>query len=163
MKGAYSAIEVYTPDDVSDVVRYAKDRGVRVMMELDTPGHAASFGAGYPEIMSDCPETVADLGDAYQVLDPTSNATYDLLGQLLAELGALAPDAYFRSARRSCPFVLILLRTSRGRRTQFNAARIISFGARTAEIGRRLAGTSTWAATRSTRSAGRSRRRSRPS
>ena len=32
-----------------------------------------------------------------------------------------------------------------------------------AEIGRRLAGTSTWAATRSTRSAGRSRRRSRPS
>ena len=36
--------------------------------------------------------------------------------------------------RRSCPLVLILLCTSRGRRTQSNAAKISSNGARTAEM-----------------------------
>ena len=45
--------------------------------------------------MADCPETVSERGQAYQVLDPTRNGTYEILGKLLKELGDLAPDAYF--------------------------------------------------------------------
>ena len=40
-----------------------------------------------------------------------------------------------RPSGDACPFVLILLCTSRGRRTQSNAARMSSNGARTAEMG----------------------------
>jgi hexosaminidase len=39
-KGAYSPQAVYSAEDVSDFVDYAKKRGVRVVPEIDTPGHA---------------------------------------------------------------------------------------------------------------------------
>ena len=47
------------------------------------------------------------------------------------------------AGRRSCPLVLILLSTSRGRRKQSNAAKISSNGGRTAEIGSAPAGAAT--------------------
>lgn len=38
-RGAYSAAEVYTQQDIAELARYAYARGVRVMPEIDTPGH----------------------------------------------------------------------------------------------------------------------------
>ena len=43
-KGAWHATAVYTHDDVRAVVEHARLRGVRVVPELDFPGHAYSFG-----------------------------------------------------------------------------------------------------------------------
>lgn len=40
--GAYSGDQVYTPDDVRDLVNYARVRGVRVLVEIDAPAHAGS-------------------------------------------------------------------------------------------------------------------------
>ncbi|KAJ3190623.1 hypothetical protein HK101_008526 [Irineochytrium annulatum] len=45
-EGAYSRWQVYTRGDVEAVVRYAEDRGVRVIVEMDVPGHAGAWGAG---------------------------------------------------------------------------------------------------------------------
>eukprot|EP01051_Picozoa_sp_SAG22_P020195 SAG22_NODE_3987_length_1435_cov_3.305389_1_plen_323_part_00 len=59
VRGAYSLHEVYTPAQVRAVVKYAKDRGVRTIMEVDTPGHAASWAAGYPETVAACPVALA--------------------------------------------------------------------------------------------------------
>ncbi|KAI4489504.1 hypothetical protein M0802_011039 [Mischocyttarus mexicanus] len=42
--GAYSGDQVYTPDDVKDLADYARIRGVRVLVEIDSPAHA---GAGW--------------------------------------------------------------------------------------------------------------------
>jgi hexosaminidase len=42
--GAFSPEETYTADQAREVVRYAMVRGVRVVPELDSPGHAASWG-----------------------------------------------------------------------------------------------------------------------
>lgn len=41
---AFSPEQIYTTDQVKDIIRYAMVRGVRVIPELDTPGHAASWG-----------------------------------------------------------------------------------------------------------------------
>lgn len=41
-KDAYSANEIYRPDDVSTIIAYAKARGVRVIPEIDMPGHSAA-------------------------------------------------------------------------------------------------------------------------
>ena len=38
-KGSYSGQERYTVEDVAEVVEYARARGVRMMVEIDTPGH----------------------------------------------------------------------------------------------------------------------------
>ena len=40
VRGAYSLTETYSPADVRDIVAYAKDRAVRIMVEIDTPGHS---------------------------------------------------------------------------------------------------------------------------
>ena len=42
--GAYSSEKTYTASDIAVVIKYAKVRGVRVILELDSPSHA---GAGW--------------------------------------------------------------------------------------------------------------------
>lgn len=37
--GAYSQHQIYTPEEIVDVVKYAKVRGVRVLPEFDAPAH----------------------------------------------------------------------------------------------------------------------------
>ena len=37
--GAYSSDKIYTTEQVRDLVTYARDRGVRVIPELDAPAH----------------------------------------------------------------------------------------------------------------------------
>ena len=49
-EGAFSSREVYTKDDVLDIVRFARDRGIMVIPEFDMPGHAAAWGGGYPNL-----------------------------------------------------------------------------------------------------------------
>ena len=76
--GAYSAQERYTQADAAAVVEHARLRGVRVMVEFDMPGHAASWCKGYPEV---CPSP-----DCPQPLNVASNRTFELIDGLLAEI-----------------------------------------------------------------------------
>ncbi|KAK7054363.1 Glucosamine-6-phosphate isomerase (Glucosamine-6-phosphate deaminase) (GNPDA) (GlcN6P deaminase) [Paramarasmius palmivorus] len=48
-KGAYSAEETFSPDDIQDIVAYAAARGIDVVMEIDIPGHTGSIGYSHPE------------------------------------------------------------------------------------------------------------------
>ena len=41
--GAFSPEETYTIKDAKEVVRYAMVRGIRVVPEIDSPGHAYSW------------------------------------------------------------------------------------------------------------------------
>lgn len=40
----------YTPEEIREVVRYAKDRGITVIPEVEMPGHASAAIAAYPEL-----------------------------------------------------------------------------------------------------------------
>ncbi|CAK5284459.1 unnamed protein product [Mycena citricolor] len=51
-KGAYSANEIYSPQDVQDIVQYAAERGIDVLMEIDTPGHTTAIGESHPEYIA---------------------------------------------------------------------------------------------------------------
>jgi hexosaminidase len=88
----------YTQDQIREVIKYAADRGIRVMPEFDMPGHATAWLVSHPEIGSGKP------GETYKIerqagifdptLDPTNEKTYKLLEAFFAEMSALFPDAY---------------------------------------------------------------------
>ncbi len=86
--GAYSAQERYTIDDVADVVEYARQRGVRIMIEIDNPGHAASWCKGHPEV---CPSPTC-----LEPLNPATNATFDLIDGLFRDFtgGQVSPGVH---------------------------------------------------------------------
>ncbi|KAI0642477.1 N-acetylhexosaminidase [Trametes meyenii] len=48
-KGAYSLDEIYTQDDVQRIIKYANERGVDVVLEMDSPGHTTAISAAHPE------------------------------------------------------------------------------------------------------------------
>eukprot|EP00045_Choanoeca_perplexa_P018020 m.274610 g.274610 ORF g.274610 m.274610 type:complete len:647 (+) comp17690_c0_seq3:36-1976(+) len=91
--GAWSSQERFTAADVAELVEYARQRGVRVMLEIDTPGHAGSWCKGHPEV---CPSPTCT-----QPLNPATEATFDLLSGLFKDVtgGAtgkgLFPDNMF--------------------------------------------------------------------
>ncbi|KAJ3753367.1 N-acetylhexosaminidase [Lentinula raphanica] len=50
--GAYSLDQTFTPEDIQDVVSYAGERGIDVLIEIDTPGHTAIVGASHPDYVA---------------------------------------------------------------------------------------------------------------
>lgn len=92
--GAFSPAERYSSEDVAEVVEWARQHGVRVVPEIDVPGHAASWCKGYPEI---CPSP-----NCTQPLSPVtptpltpsaSNATWMILEGLFSDVAEMFPDA----------------------------------------------------------------------
>jgi hexosaminidase len=50
-KGSYHPNMVYTTKDIQTVVKEAYLRGIRVIPEVDLPGHSQSIVASHPELM----------------------------------------------------------------------------------------------------------------
>ena len=86
----------YTQSEIREIIRYASDRGIRVMPEFDMPGHATSWLVSHPEIGSaPGPYKIERLPGIFDpTLDPTNEKTYKLLEPFFAEMAALFPDAY---------------------------------------------------------------------
>lgn len=86
----------YTQAELKQLVHYAAERGIRVVPEIDLPGHTTALGAAYPEFMSQPgparPEQHWGVHPA--VLDPTNEQLYPFLQQLLAEVADVFPDPY---------------------------------------------------------------------
>ncbi|KAI0321327.1 N-acetylhexosaminidase [Amylostereum chailletii] len=88
LKGAYSASSVYSPDDIQDLVTYAGERGIDVVVKIDTPGHTAIISESHPEHVA-CPQstpwaTFAEEPPAGQLrlTPPTVNFTAGLLSKI---------------------------------------------------------------------------------
>lgn len=86
----------YTQAQMKEIVRYATDRGIRVVPEIDMPGHASAIAVAYPELMS-APgpyQMERHWGVLKPVLDPTKEATYAFAEAMIGELAAIFPDSY---------------------------------------------------------------------
>ena len=97
LQGMGSDGRFYTQEQVRDIVLYARDRGIRVVPELDIPGHSTSWLVGYPEFAA-APgpyQIERRFGVFDPTLDPTKDAVYDFLDKLIGEITLLFPDEFF--------------------------------------------------------------------
>jgi hexosaminidase len=91
-KGAYAPDHVYNASDVAAIIKYASLRGIRVVPEFDTPGHVdPSWGAGYPFLLTGCPNVFDGLQSP---IYPIAETTYDFLTKFFAEVASTFPDTF---------------------------------------------------------------------
>ncbi|KAL5244270.1 hypothetical protein ACI65C_011680 [Semiaphis heraclei] len=91
-RGAYGKSAIYTKDDVRHVIQHAKLRGIRVIPEIDTPGHASSWRlGGIPGLFTQCSDSDPNI---FGPIDPTVKENYKFIGTLLSEINELFQDDY---------------------------------------------------------------------
>lgn len=71
---------VYTANDTAAVIEYARLRGIRVLVELDTPGHVRSWGVAHPELLTQCGD---DWTGKLGPLNPAEERVYPFVEELL--------------------------------------------------------------------------------
>lgn len=84
----------YSLEDLRDLVAYAADRGVRVVPELDMPGHTTSWLAAYPEWGLQAVAASARFGLHRTHLDPANPDWLSAVDILLGELAEIFPDEF---------------------------------------------------------------------
>lgn len=101
---AYSTKETYSQDDVRGLIAYARARGVRIIPEIDMPGHASSgWTAVDPDIIA-CANAwwSNDEWALHTAVEPNpgqldilNNKTYEVVANVYNELSGLFSDNIF--------------------------------------------------------------------
>jgi len=73
----------YTQQDYQEIVRYARARYITIIPEVEMPGHSSAATTAYPEVS--CSSTFC----------VDKEETYALLDDVIREVSALTPGAYF--------------------------------------------------------------------
>jgi hexosaminidase len=86
----------YTQEQIKDIIKYAGERGIRVIPEFDMPGHSTSWFVGYPELASAPGPYTMESGYGVQdpTMDPTKESTFQFLDRFLGEMAGLFPDRF---------------------------------------------------------------------
>ena len=104
----------YTQEEIKSIVKYADERGILVVPEIDVPGHASAILTAYPEMGSKVlPFSKANVEKKQELLslsnytiernagifnptlDPSNPKTYQFLSEVFDEVCPLFPGAYF--------------------------------------------------------------------
>ena len=86
-KGAYHPNRIYTVRDVQIVIQEAYLRGIRVIPEIDMPGHTDAIAKSHPEVMSHCPNPSSPI-------NPTVAETFDFIEAIYKDLNDVFPDKF---------------------------------------------------------------------
>lgn len=104
----------YTQEEIKNIVKYADERGILVIPEIDVPGHGTAILTAYPEIGSkvinldsnsiESKKQVSGItsysiernaGIFTPTLDPSNPKTYQLLSEIFDEVCPLFSGSYF--------------------------------------------------------------------
>ncbi|MBI9072218.1 MAG: family 20 glycosylhydrolase [Melioribacteraceae bacterium] len=86
----------YTHDDIKKIIKYANERGIRVIPEFDIPGHATSWFVANDELASaPGPYTIERKWGVFDpTFDPTKEETYTFFNGFFKEMAELFNDEY---------------------------------------------------------------------
>ena len=97
----------YTHEDIREIIRYADERFVTVLPEIDVPGHSLAAVAAYPELSCTPGTYQVSSGDKFMewgggafkalvdnTLCPANEKVYDFLDKVFTEVAELFPFEY---------------------------------------------------------------------
>lgn len=95
----------YTQEEVKEIVKYAADRYITVIPEIELPGHASAALAAYPELgCTGGPYEVAkEWGIFEDVFCGGNEKTFRFLEDVLDEVLSLFPSEYIHVGGDECP------------------------------------------------------------
>lgn len=97
----------YTQDEIRDIVKYAQERYITVIPEVDLPGHMLAALAAYPNLgCTGGPYEVATKWGVFEdVLCMGKESTYQFLEDVFSEVVDLFPSEYIHIGGDECPKV----------------------------------------------------------
>lgn len=86
----------YTQEEIKDIVKYASDRFVEIIPEVDMPGHTSALIAAYPEYGTSRNKTEVKKiwGIHEEILKPTEE-TFSFIEDIVEELKEIFPSEFF--------------------------------------------------------------------
>ncbi len=85
----------YTQDQIKEIVKYAQDRFIVVVPEIEMPGHARAALAAYPEFSCDgSKHPVAEKWGVFEEVFCSKDATLNFLKDIIDEVCDLFPGQY---------------------------------------------------------------------
>ena len=109
----------YTQDDIRDLIKYAQDRFVNILPEIDVPGHSMAAIVAYPDLsctvgadkyqvisgekFMDWPANIhGPVGRVDNTLCPANEKVYVFLNTVFTEIAALFPFPYIHVGGDEC-------------------------------------------------------------
>lgn len=105
----------YTQEDIKELVKYAKDRFVEIMPEVDVPGHSLAAVASYPELSCTPGTYRVNSGEQFMnwfdggfsamidnTLCPANEKVYTFLDKVFGEIAGLFPFEYIHMGGDEC-------------------------------------------------------------
>ena len=97
----------YTQDDIRDIVKYAADRQVTILPEIDIPGHSLAMIAAFPELSNTGIHYPVNPGSKFytiedNTLDPSNERVYEMLDNIFTEIAELFPSEYIHIGGDEC-------------------------------------------------------------
>jgi hexosaminidase len=86
----------YTQEQYAEIVKYAQDRYITIIPEIDMPGHTNAALASYPELNCDgkATELYTGIKVGFSTLCTNKEITYTFIDDVIGELAALTPGPY---------------------------------------------------------------------
>ena len=95
----------YTQEEIKEVVKYATDRYITIIPEIEMPGHSTAALASYPYL--GCTKGPYKVMDTWGVLDDVycagNDSTFTFLQNVLDEVMQLFPSKYIHIGGDECP------------------------------------------------------------
>lgn len=105
----------YTQEDIKELVKYAADRFVNILPEVDVPGHSMSVVASYPELSCTPGTYRVNSGEKFMqwgegtfsalvdnTLCPANEKVYEALDKVFTEVAQLFPFEYIHMGGDEC-------------------------------------------------------------
>ncbi len=106
----------YTQDDIRELVKYAKERYVNILPEIDMPGHSMAAVASYPELSCTPGDYHVNASEEFMVwgangqqtalvdntLCPANEKVYEFADKVFSEVAKLFPFEYIHIGGDEC-------------------------------------------------------------